>query len=411
VACHPLYAQPFAVEPPGPPRHWSYSSLALWRDCPRRWWLENSKYAGDQHRYPRRVHPAAVEGTVVHQVLDRFAGLLRDKAREGAEYADVRAMFPLRRELLAALDSYCAKNLEGNPRVDVQRIRARIDLDACSNAFRTAAPSLWESLRAVDAARACRSISKEWGDNERAGTEMWLQAESPRIAGQADVIARGVLIDYKTGAQRETHWQQLRFYALLHWLVFKKRARILRLIYTGSRETLDQDAPTEAELSADAERFSAEIHVIDGVLTAGSVPPARPALERCSTCHVRQLCSDYWGALPIWIEASAFARGDATIGESNWGDVEVRFASPVSPTAGYDGPASADPWGDVTLRVGVGKCPARTQEEGARLLGARIAVTGGRVEVTASRDSEVFWLPAGEPHGGAYRAVPGVRPQ
>lgn len=411
MACHSVYAQPFAVEPPGPPEHWSYSALALWRDCPRRWWFENSRYAGDQHRYPRRTHPAAVEGTLVHRVLDCFARFLRDKVREGAEYADVRAMFPLRRELLVALDSYCAKDLEGNPRVDIQQILARVDLDACSNAFRTAAPSLWEGWKGAHPAKGCPSIPNEGDDTYRAATEMWLQAESPRIAGQADVVARGLLIDYKTGAQKDTHRQQLRFYALLHWLVLKKRVRILRLIYTGSGETLDQEAPTEAELSADAEKLRAEIHVIDNVLTAGSVPPARPTPDRCRTCHVRQLCRDYWEALPTWLEASALARGDAAMGESNWGDVEVRFASPVSLTAGYDGPASADPWGEVTLRVGVGKCPARTQVEGARLLGARIAATGGRVEVSASRDSEVFWLPAGEPHGGACRAVPAARPQ
>ena len=54
-----------------PPSSYSYSSLTAIERCPRQWQLAHSRY-GDLARFPTRPHPAAVEGEIVHAVLDRL---------------------------------------------------------------------------------------------------------------------------------------------------------------------------------------------------------------------------------------------------------------------------------------------------------------------------------------------------
>jgi hypothetical protein len=62
-----------------PPASYSYSSLTAIDRCPRQWQLLHSPY-GSLDRFPTRPHPAAVEGDIVHTVLDR---LFRSLALQG----------------------------------------------------------------------------------------------------------------------------------------------------------------------------------------------------------------------------------------------------------------------------------------------------------------------------------------
>src|SRR5690606_2315295 len=145
-----LYSHPYDIQPPKSPRYWSYSALSVWRSCPLRWWLENSQYNGDQRRYPRRMHSSTVEGIVVHRVLDRFAGFIKEQLATGPmEYETLRASFAVRTETLRQLEEVCQQELRSNPRIDVELLRGRVDIDACVNAFRRAAPLLWSALPAT----------------------------------------------------------------------------------------------------------------------------------------------------------------------------------------------------------------------------------------------------------------------
>ena len=54
-----------------PPSTWSSTSLDDVEACPRRWQLLRSRW-GDFERFPVRPHPAAIEGQIVHEALDRL---------------------------------------------------------------------------------------------------------------------------------------------------------------------------------------------------------------------------------------------------------------------------------------------------------------------------------------------------
>ena len=58
-----------------PPTSYSFSSLRVIQECPRRWFLLNSRW-GDFPRFPQRPAPSAIEGQIVHEVLDRLAKAL-----------------------------------------------------------------------------------------------------------------------------------------------------------------------------------------------------------------------------------------------------------------------------------------------------------------------------------------------
>ena len=53
------------------PLVWSSSTLDEADACPRRWQLLNSRW-GELERFPVRPHPAAIEGQIVHDALDRL---------------------------------------------------------------------------------------------------------------------------------------------------------------------------------------------------------------------------------------------------------------------------------------------------------------------------------------------------
>jgi len=67
-----LYELQAPTEWAAPPEVWSSSSLDEVGACPRRWQLLRSRW-GDYQRFPVRPHPAAIEGQIVHDALDRLA--------------------------------------------------------------------------------------------------------------------------------------------------------------------------------------------------------------------------------------------------------------------------------------------------------------------------------------------------
>src|SRR3954465_12721577 len=96
---HPLYQLLGPTATANPPGSYSYSSLAAIERCPRQWQLAHSPY-GDLPRFPARPHPAAVEGEIVHALLDRLFKALAVRGmpplgsppfREGLAEADLQA--------------------------------------------------------------------------------------------------------------------------------------------------------------------------------------------------------------------------------------------------------------------------------------------------------------------------------
>jgi len=118
---HPLYLLKPPVGYPTPPDHWSYSTLKAWRQCPKRWWLERCRYPnGPDSFYPAPVSAAALEGQLVHEVVEAWGRAMR----RGEDPGSVRLRFKVAlREALATL--------KDNPRVDAGRLGATVSLDVC----------------------------------------------------------------------------------------------------------------------------------------------------------------------------------------------------------------------------------------------------------------------------------------
>jgi PD-(D/E)XK nuclease superfamily len=72
------------------PELFSYSTLLAIETCPRRWQLEHSRY-GEFDSLPIRPAPAAVEGQIVHEILDRLFKALALRGLPPLGSADFRA--------------------------------------------------------------------------------------------------------------------------------------------------------------------------------------------------------------------------------------------------------------------------------------------------------------------------------
>src|SRR5262245_56525947 len=122
---HPLYRLPGPTAWAAPPNSYSYSSLTAIERCPRQWQLAHSRY-GDPARFPTRPHPAAVEGEIVHAVLDRLFKALAVRGmpalktasfREGLADVDVQRSV---RNLIVEHE----RRLADHPRASAFRLRA-----------------------------------------------------------------------------------------------------------------------------------------------------------------------------------------------------------------------------------------------------------------------------------------------
>ena len=106
------------------PTTFSFSSMVAIEACPLQWQLLHSAY-GDLPQFPVRPHPAAVEGEIVHEVLDllfkrlALAGLPAIGSPEfGAQIAKVNVP-----QVVAERVSGCYDRVAAHPRSGGFRLR------------------------------------------------------------------------------------------------------------------------------------------------------------------------------------------------------------------------------------------------------------------------------------------------
>jgi hypothetical protein len=243
---HPLYLLNSPSGPAAPPPRWSWSALTVWRECPRRWWLLNSRYAGlgDRH-YPTPVSQAALRGDLVHAALEEWWRLRRTGGVQPVRF-DAYGFIKQRFHLL--LTEWAAHN----PRMDRDRLAAGFSLDRCTADFyaivrqmpaipsTAVGPVAWEKPPAVVGPPA---FAEEYP----------LEVENPPLQGRIDQVRHGVLVDFKTGdpevEHAKKHERQLGFYAVLWWLRFGQPPAGLELRYPTRTRSLPV-------LSRSAEVFS-----------------------------------------------------------------------------------------------------------------------------------------------------------
>jgi len=356
------------VAPPDPPRRWSFTTLAAWRACPRRWWLENARYPGAAwERYPQRVMPATVTGQLVHKAVEVWL-----KGEPG---------FMAKRAVKALLPGVL-RVLRTNPRVDVGRLEAAISIDACVDKFFALTRGLSPSAPPV-----ARPSGTSSDTPPVKASEFWVEVDTPPVCGRIDRVADGTLTDFKSGEpDLAAHSAQLRFYAVLWHLRYKVAPDALELRYPSSVHPVE--VPALAALKADAFGLAEEIGQAAKVIPLGP-PEAKPSVENCRYCPVRHLCDEYWNA-PATTSLRALPMSGAPAEPR---DVLVtRLPSGWKAGVSCRGGAAAYGLGDIVLDVPDSHCPSdQPAPKRVRLLGALTCSDDKSVTVRATTFTEAFW--------------------
>lgn len=368
--------------PPMPPGRWSYSSLARWRECPRRWWLERAEYPNvPGPRYPTPVGASAVEGQLVHRTIQEWQRAAR---RPGGPAAFSPRAF-VTRELKALLGE-----LKGNPRVDLGKVAAAVSVDVCLAKFFALTERLpSDSPIVAGGTQPVGLTSRPPGSAE----EHWLVTDRPPLKGQLDRIRGGCICDFKTGEPGPGHADQLRFYATLWWVRFGTPPARLELRYPSG--VLQIPVPAPGELEAWAEELALEIDRAEAELAAGHAE-ARPDPEWCRYCPVRHLCDGYWSSVSTRPLREPDGRPPDEVQTASVCDVRITQLpdgwKPGHPCAGL---CQADVLGEVSVKLASVLCPSPLTNlpTEARILRARVTNDGaGGLVVTNTIGTEVFWV-------------------
>lgn len=299
---------------PEAPTEMTVSTLVDIEACPRRWALGRATYSGlwSKRGYPRRLHLAAVAGSVIHLALEIVT---RELVRAGCTSV-MDAGAP---QVMRQLGGYSALLTECIDRVlspFADNPRARHQIETATRTLRAQLPDLRARAQALlgrvrlekgQAKRAVVGVREKSSRTPlRNGTWPELELRATPIAwkGIADLLVLSddlcEIVDFKTGEPNDKHQFQVRVYALL-WNrdgelnPTRRLATALTLAYPDNEVSIS--APSERELDVlETEIVRRRDVALEAV--KADLPEARPAPELCNYCDVRQLCDAYWDSIP-----------------------------------------------------------------------------------------------------------------
>jgi hypothetical protein len=301
---------------PGPPPHWSFSSLREIRTCPRRYALARASYPDlwDGRGYPRLPALATLFGDIVHDALDTIVSAVVAAGCESAQSPEgvtvLRQLGGYTAVIERAAEDRLA-DLQGNPRLSDdmrQRIQRGLNERAAEarvqvQAYITNTVITYGGKLAADvAARAATVPGRRGPLPPGSHAEITLTASHLRLRGRVDLIrfaeSGAHITDYKTGAESPSHAEQLRLYALL-WNLDRRvnpgRRPVTALTAAYPGRNIAIPVPSEPELRDIEKQTAASIDEADAELAA-TAPRAVPSTENCSHCEVRHLCDAYWSS-------------------------------------------------------------------------------------------------------------------
>jgi hypothetical protein len=290
----------------------SFSRLREIEACPRRWSLKSAPYPEIWSRrgYPPKIYLAPLTGQIIHAALETITNAL---TRAGCVSVKDEHFVRVMRELggytkivEGTIKSIC-NDLQDNPRFTAK-------LNYISTKLRDLVPALREQLQILTGklrlqgrgvgTTVSRSRSNS-GDIRSAlsnGTysEIELRVDQLHWRGFADALTLSdtscELIDYKTGMPKLEHEEQIRLYSLL-WArdaQLNPAGRVVnRLTLSYPITDIVVEPLTDSQLNIlEQEIISRTQIALD--LTQQTPPPAKPNINNCGFCPVRQLCDDYW---------------------------------------------------------------------------------------------------------------------
>lgn len=317
------------------PALWSHSSLTTLERCPRRWILERADYPElwDRRGYPSVPIRAAVFGSVVHLIIERISDAMgmTDGAVAPLTIVDVLRALGGWVQIAEATVDEALTEFDDNPRVSQAALdRLRDDLvrrvpDAVDQVkvLLRDRPSITTRVRPAPASHSILPDAPRGPATPGTHIERTVTVEDLRLSGRLDLLLIDevdvTITDFKTGAEREEHDDQVRLYALL-WRFDAltnptgRPATRLSIAYPSHERAVP--VPDVQEVLALHASTEARIAAADATVTSAS-PPALPSPETCQFCQVKHLCDAYWTSVPPPITS-------APLGE--WFDMEGRVS-------------------------------------------------------------------------------------
>lgn len=383
---------------PEAPTDLTVSALKEIEACPRRWALSAASYPElwDGRGYPPRVHPSALSGSLVHAILETITKELVHA--ECPSIQDSSATAVLRKlgglsSIIATSTARLIDRLMSNPRAagQIEQIERTLRAQAAEVRFKVQTMLNRRQLPLNARSRATGNETARARAPLGFGVYCELELRAPLInwKGKADLLSFTPslceLTDFKTGEHSDSHRFQLITYALI-WSrdsdLNPSKRHVDRLVLAYPDGDVALPPPSASELDT-LERELVQRSIAARDALAQLPPEARPAVETCRSCGVRQLCSSYW-ELPALDPGKLFGDVEATIarrhGPTSW-DIVVENV-PDRPK----GLLRTGPGVDFALgeRIRILDAAARKPQEG----------TADPIVVTIGSHSEIFTVAA-----------------
>ncbi len=298
-----------------PPSIWSSTSIDDVDACPRKWQLLRSCW-GDLDRFPVRPHPAAIEGQIVHEALDRLTracGQRGNPAFGSTEFSAALAdadFFPG----FARAVAHWQKQLTAHPRPGPS-FRLRASAEELTNRAVRLFREQYKHDRHVNSKAGARATDtpadlKALLKQKRALSEVKLTHPKLPFIGILDRvqdISEGAeVVDFKTGKPSEKHLKQLLRYALLWW---RNTGEAPVRVSAQYLDGVDSWPVTPGALEAVEADLVNRLPLLIDALVAH--PAAAKPGAGCHTCAVRARCAAGWA---VGEEAALVdGRGDAEL--------------------------------------------------------------------------------------------------
>lgn len=297
------------------PSTWSSTSIDDVDMCPRRWQLLRSRW-GEFDRFPVRAHPAAIEGQIVHEALDRLTracGQRGTPALGSAEFVAALTDADFFSGFARAVAEW-QERLSSHPRPGPAfRMRASGE-ELANRAVRMFREQYnpggqltpLAAERATDTPADLKVLLKQ----KRALSEVRLTHPDLPFIGVLDRVQHtdeGVeVVDFKTGKANDKHQKQLLRYAVLWWRETGAAPVRVSAQYLNGIQSWPVTKGTLEEVEADLEKTIPRLNEA----LRGHPAPARPGVD-CRTCAVRARCAVGWATGEQ--AALADGRGDAEL--------------------------------------------------------------------------------------------------